>query len=109
MPGVRPPRNFVSRPLVLAQFRPGEQWFRIYGRQHSDPLGYGYGPSRFSDPQVMLDPPARYAVVYLGSTIKVCFAETILRDQGDGRSYPLPVDGKSSNPGSVPNCASNKS
>jgi hypothetical protein len=42
----------------------------------------------------MLDPPARYAVVYLGSTIKVCFAETILRDQGDGRSYPLPVEWK---------------
>ena len=59
--------------------------------RHPDPLGYGFGPSRFSDPEIGLAPPARFAVVYFGSSVKVCFVEAILRDRGAGRikSFPL--------------------
>ncbi|MFN5714722.1 MAG: RES domain-containing protein, partial [Bradyrhizobium sp.] len=57
-------------------------WRRLYQTRFRDPLGYGFGPSRFSDPETGLVPPERFGVVYLGSSVKVCFVEAILRDRG---------------------------
>ncbi len=48
-------------------------------------------PSRFSDPRRRL-PANRYGVLYFGSTLKVCFVEAVLRDQGDGRTNDLILD-----------------
>ncbi len=38
---------------------------------------------RFSDPR-RRKPDSRFGVLYLGASLKVCFVETILRDQRDG-------------------------
>jgi len=92
MPHQRPPRGFKTRSLVRSQIASGDVWWRLYRRSHADPLGFGYGPSRFSDPRTDLIPPKRYAVVYFGSTVKVCFAETILRDRGVGRLQAFPIE-----------------
>ncbi len=74
-----PSPGFRTRELKL--FRASGTWRRCYRTIYSDPLGFGYGPSRFSDPQK----PPRFGAVYLGSSVHVCFVETILRDRGDGR------------------------
>lgn len=66
-------------------------WYRLYQIRHPDPLGYGIGSSRFSDPEEALTPPDRFGIVYFGSSIKVCFAEAILRERAVGLkgSFPL--------------------
>ena len=71
---------------------PGGTWWRLYRSHHLDPLGHNFGPSRFSDPETTLAPPARFDVVYLGSSVKVCFVETILRDRDVGRIKKLPIE-----------------
>jgi hypothetical protein len=63
---------------------PAEATFgRIHRRAFPDPLGFGKNPSRFSDPRRRIA-DRRFGVVYLGSSLKVCFLETILRDERDG-------------------------
>src|SRR5260370_35069586 len=37
-------------------------------------------------------PPDRFGVVYLGSSVKVCFAEAILRDRGVRRIKAFPLE-----------------
>lgn len=90
-PNDAPQKGFEKRPLAISQVAKDSIWRRLYLSRYPDPLGYGFGPSRFSDPETSLTPPARFAVVYFGSSVKVCFAETILRDRGVGRieSFPL--------------------
>ena len=44
-------------------------------------MGYGLGLSRLSDPT-----GKAFGLLYLGSTAKVAFVETILRDRSDGRN-----------------------
>lgn len=90
--GVLPPSGFALRNLDLVELAADGRCFRLSRRAFPDPLGFGYAPSRFSDPEVMLEPPDRYGVIYFGSSLKVCFAETILRDRGDGRLGPLPIE-----------------
>jgi hypothetical protein len=85
-----PPPAFRSREVVLASVPVGEIWRRLYPSGHSNPLGFGYGQSRFSDPDVGAS--VRFGVVYLGSSVKVCFAEAILRDQGTGRLSTFPIE-----------------
>ncbi|WP_375460827.1 RES family NAD+ phosphorylase [uncultured Enterovirga sp.] len=80
-----PPAGFGSRPLDLHEVAPGEIWRRLYGTRHPDPLGFGRGASRFSDARTGILDADRFGVVYLGSTLKVCFLEAILRDRGNGR------------------------
>ena len=58
----------------------GATWRRICETRFPDPLGYGPGLSRFSDPT-----GKAFGLIYLGSTAKVAFVETILRDRADGR------------------------
>ncbi len=52
----------------------------MYLTRHPDPLGWGPGLNRFSDPT-----GKAFGVVYLGSSAKVAFVETLLRDAADGR------------------------
>jgi hypothetical protein len=88
----RPPKGFHSRPLDLTEIAVGSSWFRLYQSRFPDPLGFGYRPSRFSDPRTHLPEKERFAAVYLGSSVKVCFLEAILRDQGNGRLGDWPVE-----------------
>ena len=67
-------------------------WRRLYQSRFPNPLGYGFSPSRFSDPETSLIPPERFGVIYFGSSIKVCFVEAILRDRGVGRTHTFPVE-----------------
>ncbi len=52
----------------------------MYETRFPNPLGWGPGLNRFSDPT-----GHAYGVVYLGSSAKVAFVETLLRDAADGR------------------------
>lgn len=58
----------------------GSDWRRMYETRFPNPLGWGPGRNRFSDPT-----GHAYGVVYLGSSAKVAFVETLLRDAADGR------------------------
>lgn len=80
-----PSAEFRSRPLDIETIQAGNVWLRLYSSQFPDPLGFGYRSSRFSDPRMGVADDERFAVVYLGSTLKVCFLEAVLRDQGNGR------------------------
>jgi RES domain len=75
-----PGPSFATRPLTTATIAVGSKWRRIYETRFPNPLGYGPGLSRFSDPT-----GKAFGLVYLGSTAKVAFVETILRDRADGR------------------------
>jgi hypothetical protein len=83
---IAPPPTFASRALTVARLPAGSRWRRMYRHHHPDPLGYALIPSRFSDPTNQA-----FGVVYLGASVKVCFAEAILRDRGDGRVAALPL------------------
>lgn len=89
---LEPPAGFASRPLDLHVAAPGEAWVRMYRSIYPDPLGFGRVPSRFGDPRAGLPEGERFGVVYLGSTLKVCFLETVLRDRGNGRLGDLPME-----------------
>lgn len=66
-------------------------WYRLYQSRYPAPLGYGFGSSRFSDPEIALTPPDRFGVVYFGSSIKVCFAEAVLRERAIGSTGTFPI------------------
>lgn len=77
---VSPGPAFAGRPLVLKTLDAGAVWRRMYETRFPDPLGWGPGLNRFSDPT-----GTAFGVVYLGSSAKVAFVETLLRDAADGR------------------------
>ncbi len=85
----KPPPGFARRPLVLHEEPTGARWLRLYRRIFPDPLGCGRASSRFSAP---LDTSAPYGVLYLGSSVKVAVAETLVRDRGDGRLNDFPIE-----------------
>jgi hypothetical protein len=89
--GPLPTAAFATAPLDLATIAPGERFGRIHSNAWPDPLGFGKSPSRFSDPRRRLSAD-RFGVLYLGSTFKVCFVETLLRDQRDGLIGDLILD-----------------
>lgn len=91
MAGAAPTSRFAAVLLDLATVGAGERFGRIYLSRFPDPLGYGKTLSRFSDPRRRI-PANRFGVLYLGSSLKVCFVEAVLRDQGDGRSGDLLLD-----------------
>lgn len=86
-----PPSTFGAVALDRATIDPGKRFGRILFTRFPDPLGYGKSPSRFSDPRRRVA-DNRFGVLYLGSTLKVCFVEAVLRDQGDGRLDDLLLD-----------------
>lgn len=61
----------------------GAKFGRIHRKTFPDPLGFGKNPSRFSDPRHRAA-ANRFGVLYLGSSLKLCFLETMLRDDRDG-------------------------
>lgn len=79
-PPVQPGVAFTGRGLVLRTVPVGEVWRRMFETRFPDPLGWGPGRSRFSDPK-----GTAFGLVYLGSSAKVAFVETVLRDRADGR------------------------
>ncbi len=86
-----PTSSFAAVSLDLTTVGPGERFGRIYLGRYLDPLGYGKTLSRFSDPRRRV-PANRFGVLYLGSTLKVCVVEAVLRDEGDGRTGDLLLD-----------------
>ena len=78
---VLPGPGFAGKPLVIREIPAGPPgWRRMYLTRHPNPLGWGPGLNRFSDPT-----GKAFGVVYLGSSAKVAFVETLLRDAADGR------------------------
>lgn len=50
----------------------GTTWSRLYLSRYPEPLGWGFGVSRFSDPH------DEFGVVYFGESLKVCLLEVML-------------------------------
>lgn len=65
----------------------GSLWHHIFLDRFSDPLGFGFAPSRFSDPRKNAPPP--FGVYYVGQTFEAAFLETIVRDRRNGNPGPL--------------------
>jgi hypothetical protein len=84
---VLPGAAFAGRSLLLKSVPAGEVWRRLYETTYPDPLGWGPGLSRFSDPT-----GRAFGLVYLGSSAKVAFLETILRDAVNGRGADCVVE-----------------
>jgi hypothetical protein len=83
VPGRPPTTAFARVALDIVTVPAGAEFGRIRRKAFPDPLGFGKNPSRFSDPRRRIA-DRRFGVVYLGSSLKVCFLETILRDERDG-------------------------
>lgn len=83
MAGAAPTPAFAAATLDLAHIAPGGVFGRIYRQAFPDPLGFGKTCSRFSDPRRRAE-ASRFGVLYLGSSLKVCFLEAVLRDDRDG-------------------------
>jgi hypothetical protein len=80
--GPPPPTDFSSADLDIVSVPAGDVWGRIYQSRFPNPLGFGKGGSRFSDPRRRVE-RNRFGVFYLGRTLKVCFVEAVLRDDRD--------------------------
>lgn len=91
MPGLHPTGAFANARLELANIPAGARFGRIFPARFPDPLGFGKSPSRFSDPRRRV-PDNRFGVLYLGTSLKVCFVEAILRDRRNGTIADLPIE-----------------
>jgi hypothetical protein len=86
-----PTHDFARVDLDLTSLVVGTRFGRIYFDRHTNPLGFGKTPSRFSDPR-RRKPKNRFGVLYLGESLKVCFLEAVLRDKRNGAVGDYPVD-----------------
>ncbi|WP_206377600.1 RES family NAD+ phosphorylase [Sphingobium sp. TB-6] len=86
-----PPAAFSRADLDIAIIPVGSAFRRIYWAHHHDPLGFAKSESRFSDPRRRVE-ANRFGVLYLGSSLKVCFLEAVLRDRRDALVDELPLD-----------------
>ena len=84
-----PSSAFAGVTLDIETLGAGAPYRRIWLASYPDPLGFAKGRSRFSDPRRRVD-ANRFGVLYLGSSLKVCFLEAILRDDRDGVVGTLP-------------------
>ncbi len=71
----------------MAEVPVGQVWRRLYASRYPDALGFGSGLSRFSDPT-----GKAFGLIYLGSSAKIAFVETILRDRADGRGADCVIE-----------------
>ena len=71
----------------MAEVPVGQVWRRLYMSHHPSALGFGPGLSRFSDPT-----GRAFGLVSLGSSAKVAFVETVLRDRADGRDADCVIE-----------------
>lgn len=85
-----PSSAFAGVTLDIETIRAGSSYRRIWLASYPDPLGFAKGRSRFSDPRRRVD-AGRFGVLYLGSSLKVCLLEAILRDDRDGVVGTLPI------------------
>jgi hypothetical protein len=69
------PKDSNRAQLNSLSIKTGTKWFRLSSSRYPDPLGFGFSPSRFSDPRVALPEKDRFGVIYFGSSLKVCFLE----------------------------------
>jgi len=83
VPSLPPTLAFDGVALDLMTVPVGAKFGRIHLKTFPGPLGFGKNPSRFSDPRRRTE-DNRFGVLYLGSSLKVCFLETMLRDDRDG-------------------------
>jgi hypothetical protein len=83
----RLPHPLASGALTPAHASVGSVWHHIFLNRFSDPLGFGFASSRFSDPR--RKPASRFGVYYVGQTFEVAFLETIVRDLRNGNPGPL--------------------
>jgi hypothetical protein len=74
----RPPHPLSSARLITTTAAPGSVWHHIFLDKYPDPLGYGCGPSRFSDSR--RTSKDRFGVYYVGATFEGAFLETLVRD-----------------------------
>jgi hypothetical protein len=88
---LRPTADFARVDLDLTIVAAGARFSRIYFDRHTNPLGFGNTPSRFSDPR-RRKAENRFGVLYLGETLKVCFLEAVLRDKRNGAIGDYPLD-----------------
>lgn len=87
----KPTPAFARVDLDLATIPAGQVFQRIFPSRYPDPLGFGKTPSRFSDPRRRI-PANRFGVLYLGSSLKVCFLEAMLRDRRNGQVGDYPIE-----------------
>lgn len=87
----RPTAAFATAGLGLVRIPAGRTFGRIYHQRFVNPLGFGKGQSRFSDPRRRVE-ANRFGVLYLGSSLKVSFLEAVLRDDRDGVVGDFPMD-----------------
>ena len=83
----RLPHPLASGALTPAHVPAGSVWHHIFLDRFSDPLGFGFASSRFSDPR--RKPARRFGVYYVGKTFEVAFLETIVRDLRNGNPGAL--------------------
>ncbi len=86
-----PTAAFAGAPLDLATIPAGTPYRRIWATAFPNPLGFGKTRSRFSDPRRRVA-DNRFGVLYLGSSLKVCFIEAVLRDDRDTVVGVLPIE-----------------
>jgi hypothetical protein len=91
MAALRPTKAFAGVTLEFATINPSQRFARIYHQRYPEPLGFGKTKSRFSDPRHRLK-DRRFAVLYLGSTLRGCFIEAILRDRRNGVVGDYPIE-----------------
>ena len=89
--GPRPTADFARVTLDLATVAAGQVFGRLYAKRHPDPLGFGLGKTRYSDPRRRKE-ANRFGVIYLGASLKVCFLEGLLRDERNGLIGDYPLD-----------------
>ncbi|RSV14861.1 RES domain-containing protein [Sphingomonas sp. ABOLF] len=85
-----PTAAFDGATLDIEVMAAGASYRRIWLSSFPDPLGFGKGKSRFSDPRRRVD-TRRFGVLYLGSSLKVCFLEAVLRDDRDNVVGTFPM------------------
>jgi RES domain len=85
------PHPLASASLTLAQVPAASVWHHIFLDRYQDPLGFGFAPSRFSDPRKKS--PRRFGVFYAGQSFEVAFLETIVRDRRNGNPGILVLSG----------------
>ena len=85
-----PTTAFTRADLDVAIVAAGDSYRRISLSSYPDPLGYGKNRSRFSDPRRRVE-ASRFGILYLGSSLKVCFLQAILRDDRDGVVGTFPM------------------
>ena len=78
-------RPFMPRTLRDARF------VRMVREKHLDPLGVGWGSSRFVPPPASLPHDARFRALYAAADLTTAFAETVLRDEAVDRPDLHPI------------------